>query len=48
MSGSSRVVRFGLALIVMLIFTGLIYAGTETPESELTVIVEQLTKVATG
>ncbi len=48
MEQSSRIVRFGFALIAMLLVTGLVYAGNDTPESELSVIVAQLAKVSNG
>ena len=48
MEHPSKIVRFGFALIAMLLVTGLVYAGNETPESELSGIVAQLAKVALG
>ncbi len=48
MQQSSRIVRFGFALLAMLLVTGLVYAGTDTPESELAAIVAQLTGITTG
>ncbi len=48
MEQSSKIVRFGFALIAMLLVTGLVYAGNETPESELSSLVTQLTKIAQG
>lgn len=46
MEPSSRIVRFGFALIAMLLVTGLIYAGAETPESELAAIIARLAGAA--
>ncbi len=42
MKQSSRIVRFGFSFIAMLMMVGLVYAGTDTPESELAAIVAQL------
>ncbi|MFK8032242.1 MAG: hypothetical protein AB8G18_18590 [Gammaproteobacteria bacterium] len=42
MSQPSKIVRFGFSLIAVLMVVGLIYAGTETPESELAAIIARL------
>ena len=46
MQSSSKIVRFGFALLAILLITGLIYAGAETPESELAAIVAHLSGAA--
>ncbi len=48
MKQSSRTVRFGFSLIAMLMVVGLIYAGVDTPESELAAILTQLVPAPNG
>ncbi|MEM7084390.1 MAG: hypothetical protein AAF465_16815 [Pseudomonadota bacterium] len=43
MEKSSKTVKFGFALIALLLMTGLIYAGNDTPESELAALLATLT-----